>query len=741
MRPHARFVRLVSILVLVLLFGGAFPARYAPPVHASGLWYVAQSGDDDDNDCLSPATACATINAALDKITPGDTILVDSGTYTYVHVTDEMAFAPTSVVVGISQAVTLSGGWNAAFTAQTGYTTIDGEHAYLGVYIGEGDFAVTIQRFIVQNSNAGIQVYSASLTLEHSIIQNNGDSNYEVGGILSSSSPALTILDSAIRGNTGYAVGGIRISAGDPAVIFRNSSLSGNSGVFAGGFDNSLPHSGVVYIENSTVSGNFGENSGILYGAFDVSSSTITDNTSLNGAGVIVGSAILRNTIISGNTSLFSSTCSNMLTSAGYNLLGNLNGCSITLQPGDQTEVDPGLGSLEGSPAYHYLLPSSPAIDAGNPAGCLDHSGASLDVDQRGLARLGRCDIGAVEFQPLDYSTFSATPKNAHPGQVITYTALLGAAGSEPLTGVALANTLPAGLTYLPNSLQASAGAAQFASGKVTWSGDLVPGTDVTLTYQARAGAVAKVENKFVLTHGLETNLRSVVTSITPWVTYLPTVNKPCPAFYADYFTDPNSGWFVGSNNNYAVQYLPGEYQILMKATNHYLLTRAPSNPIPDTFQVSVDVRNPSEIYGSYGLMFGAAEDWSTFFTFEILPDQTWYVWSYNYYYGWDIETSGVSTAIRTGGQPNTLTVGHASYQTTLSINNVLVGSFYDYQNFSGRFAGLTSQSFDHAPLDVRFTNFYIPESSCTTTTLQSAAPVHPGGIFSGPSNRPAPGK
>jgi len=43
-------------------------------------------------------------------------------------------------------------------------------------------------------------------------------------------------------------------------------------------------------------------------------------------------------------------------------------------------------------------MEDSPAIDAGNPAGCTDHQGNLLATDQRGAPRAGRCDIGAYEY-------------------------------------------------------------------------------------------------------------------------------------------------------------------------------------------------------------------------------------------------------------------------------------------------------------------------------------------------------
>ena len=76
------------------------------------------SGNDSD-DCLSPATACATINGGLSKpgFIAGDTIRVATGTYT----------GAGEQVVLLDKSVILSGGWDASFTSQSGASTIDGE--------------------------------------------------------------------------------------------------------------------------------------------------------------------------------------------------------------------------------------------------------------------------------------------------------------------------------------------------------------------------------------------------------------------------------------------------------------------------------------------------------------------------------------------------------------------------------------------------------------------------------------
>jgi hypothetical protein len=108
--------------------------------------------------------------------------------------------------------------------------------------------------------------------------------------------------------------------------------------------------------------------------------------------------------------------CSGALQSGGYNLIGAVDGaCTITgTTTGNQTgtipsPLDPligGLGDNDGPTDTHALLPGSPAIDTGNPAGCTDLGAAVLPEDQRWWARhidgdldgTATCDIGAYEM-------------------------------------------------------------------------------------------------------------------------------------------------------------------------------------------------------------------------------------------------------------------------------------------------------------------------------------------------------
>src|SRR5262249_40639695 len=86
--------------------------------------------------------------------------------------------------------------------------------------------------------------------------------------------------------------------------------------------------------------------------------------------------------------------CAGPVTSLGNNLIGEITGCNIILQPSDLTG-DPGLADFRdtGKPGNgHFpLLPTSRAIDAANSSVC-------PEKDQIGQPRKPHCDIGSIEF-------------------------------------------------------------------------------------------------------------------------------------------------------------------------------------------------------------------------------------------------------------------------------------------------------------------------------------------------------
>jgi len=228
------------------------------------------------------------------------------------------------------------------------------------------------------------------------------------GAIFSEGSGAqINLENSSFTGNVA-GEGGAVYSRG-VTTVSGSTFLNNNSTYSAGALNSSL-----LVLKNSIFSQN--TNGGLVTTGVDVwvISSTFYDNDS-GGANItnISGTLTVKNTLLfsfSGGTN-----CSGSITSGGYNLDNNST-CSLG-GTGDQSGVDPMLGQLldNGGPTKtHALNYGSPAIDAGNPAGCTDDVGSPILTDQRGIARsidgdadgTARCDIGAFEktidlFLPL----------------------------------------------------------------------------------------------------------------------------------------------------------------------------------------------------------------------------------------------------------------------------------------------------------------------------------------------------
>jgi Zn-dependent metalloprotease len=180
-------------------------------------------------------------------------------------------------------------------------------------------------------------------------------------------------------------------------MTINNSTITGNTGA------ESIQNYGPLNLNNTTVSNNVAGGIYMQIGTVTLNNSTLTGNL----FGVFTGdgySAVvnLQNSIIANNVT----DCIGSTVSRGYNLIGNSSGCQYSSSTGDligtnAVPIDPKLTVLQnngGAALSHALLSDSPAINAGSPA--LPGSGGSscLLTDQRGVARVGRCDIGAYEY-------------------------------------------------------------------------------------------------------------------------------------------------------------------------------------------------------------------------------------------------------------------------------------------------------------------------------------------------------
>jgi uncharacterized repeat protein (TIGR01451 family) len=321
------------------------------------------------------------------------------------------------------------------------------------------------------NTGTGISNLG-TLTLNGSdVIDNMGR------GISNSPGSVLILNNSTVSGNTG---GGIS-SAG--TVTLNNSTVSGNTGYDGGGLH--ISSGGTLTLNNSTVSGNRAEYGGGIDsdGTLALNNSTVTGNTARFGGG-IDGGGTLQKSILVGNVAIsIGPDCHGAIGSAGYNLVGDTSGCTFTPTTGDLTHTDPLLGPLEGSPGWHPLLPGSPAINAGNPAGCADHLGNPLTTDQRGAPRVEQCDIGAYEAGLVATKQVNGT---FSPAGLVTYRiSLSNIGGGTDLTNVSLTDTLPISITYVADSFSATNGTGGESDGVITWGGTVFAGTDTIIAFSA----------------------------------------------------------------------------------------------------------------------------------------------------------------------------------------------------------------------------------------------------------------
>lgn len=363
----------------------ALVAAVAAAPASAGVFIPTKTADTHDGACTDGDCSLREAIVAANATAGGDVILLHAGTY----------------------ALSLAGAGEDS--AATGDLDIQGDLTILG----DGAASTVIDGASgdrVLHILAGSQVEIRDVGILLGAAQGDG------GGILNAGE--LTLVRTRLEGNHASGAGaGIRNSGDTAQLTVIQSLIAGNQAGTVGG---GIAAQGEMTLVNVTVAQNTANTFGggiYAYSGLDaeINNVTLTGNTALQqGGGVYVETSaftsvhhpVFSNSILAVNVAPTDRDCSGSASSGGYNLLGVGGGCSDfsaaknDLRGNAGAQLDPKLGVLaaNGGPTRTFaLLTGSPALNAGNPAAPGSGSGACEAVDQRGVTRTGRCDIGAFE--------------------------------------------------------------------------------------------------------------------------------------------------------------------------------------------------------------------------------------------------------------------------------------------------------------------------------------------------------
>ena len=261
--------------------------------------------------------------------------------------------------------------------------TISGDGKHRIFMVRNGSLMLQDLRLTTGSASEGgaiLLLINSRVTLHRSSISDSAAVN---GGAIYNRVDTLAIHKSTISGNRAEEAGGGIYNRHNLSV--SNSSFVDNLAKQGGAI---YDHYGRLHVSNSTFSGNHAKYRGgaLLdngYKAFDLEHVTITNNSAMQGGGLVSrrGHFRLVNSIVAGNRG---GDCADDVIENINSLVGD-GSCAISFSG------DPSLLPLTGAPPYHPLDADSPALGAGSSAQCPMR-------DQRGVLRpKARCDLGAYQ--------------------------------------------------------------------------------------------------------------------------------------------------------------------------------------------------------------------------------------------------------------------------------------------------------------------------------------------------------
>ena len=367
---------------------------------------VALAADRD----VCPACTYTTIQSAIDATSVGDRVRVATGTY--------------NEHLSISSSLTLSGGWDAGFTRQSGdpsATIVDSGDTYRGIYMNPPDGTdITVESLTIQHGRtdevgiwgAGLYVNAwdtLDVTIRNVVVQDCKSSLSAAGGlnfVTFGGSLSVKVENLVCRRNWANAVGGgLAITANDDSQVPGNVQVTITNSVFYGNTADKL-YGGAVFISaqsksraevtilNSTITGNTSNDTyqggGGIYVADDtdpqtkvvlqVYNSILYGNTATPGADLVINTQGLES-----RTDVF------------FSDMSDVNDVKGTYNTGNNLATAPMFVNVPGND--YRLQRGSPAINTGTKA--VPNPPGLPPKDSQGFPRvMGPApDLGAYEYR------------------------------------------------------------------------------------------------------------------------------------------------------------------------------------------------------------------------------------------------------------------------------------------------------------------------------------------------------
>lgn len=188
--------------------------------------------------------------------------------------------------------------------------------------------------------------------------------------------------------------------------------------------------------------------------------------------------------------------------------------------------------------------------------------------------------------------------------------------------------------------------------------------------------------------------------------TFLPLVGADIAPVYQDDFSNPDSGWYVGTINAVQWKYRVGGYEIKVSSRGWWGAEDAPWSGRRN-YAVAADMYSLPGNTAYYGLIFGF-RDWDHFYLLLVNPaDRQYAILKRTPGWVWLVPWTN-STSIRQGSLTNRLRVERNGNDITAFINGRLLRTISD-----GTFVGVTNVGVytapaAGAPTTARFDNFKV---------------------------------